>query len=66
MVNDVIEKLLDLDMEPKPESLWWTITYQAEEKATLKVWDLLFEDVFDVLGYCFHRDGNASQGADRT
>ena len=24
MVNDFIEELLDLDVEPKPESLWWT------------------------------------------
>ena len=22
MVNDIIEELLDLDMDPKPESLW--------------------------------------------
>ena len=26
MVNDIIEELLDVDMEPKPESLWWTST----------------------------------------
>ena len=37
MVNDVIEELLDLDMEPKPESLWWTCPYEEEEKLTLKV-----------------------------
>ena len=37
MVNDVIEELLDLDMEPKPESLWWTSTYEEEEKLTLQV-----------------------------
>ena len=30
MVNDMIAELLVLDMEPKPESLWWT--HQAEEK----------------------------------
>ena len=29
MVND-IEELLDLDMEPKPESLWWTSTHRDE------------------------------------
>ena len=23
MVNDIIEEMLVLDMEPKPESLWW-------------------------------------------
>ena len=26
MVNDIIEELLDLDMEPKSESLWYTST----------------------------------------
>ena len=26
MVNDIVEELLDLDVEPKPESLWWTST----------------------------------------
>ena len=28
MVNDIIEELLGLDMEPKQESLWWTSTYR--------------------------------------
>ena len=37
MVNDIIVELLDLDMEPRPESLWWTSTHQAEEKMTLSV-----------------------------
>ena len=27
MVNDMIEELLDLDMEPKSESLWRTSTF---------------------------------------
>ena len=31
MVNDITEKLLDLDMEPKPESLWCTSTYKEED-----------------------------------
>ena len=34
MVNDIIEELMDLDMEPKPESLWWMRTYKAEEVLT--------------------------------
>ena len=57
MVNDIIEELMVLDMEPKLESLWWTSTYQAEEKETLKVanrglaWDLPFQDVFEFTGY---------------
>ena len=46
MVNDVIEELLDLDMEPNPESLWWTSTHKHEDMRTLRVggrdraWDL--------------------------
>ena len=34
IVNEIIEELLDLDMEPKPESLWWLSTCPAEEKDT--------------------------------
>ena len=55
MVNDIIEELLDLDMEP--ESQWWTSTYKDEDmRRTLRIssgnrkWDLPFSKVFDVLG----------------
>ena len=54
IVNDLIEELQDLDVEPKLESLWWTSTYK--NVATLKVvrrgqnWDLPFMEVFDGLG----------------
>ena len=58
MVNDIIEELLDLDMEPKPELL--TSTYNHEDMRTLHVggsdrsWDLPFFEVFDVcLGFVF-------------
>ena len=70
MVNDIIAELLDLGMEPKPESQRWTSTHQAEEEKTLRVgnrglaWDLF--DVFEVLGYRFDRDEKGSQGSDRT
>ena len=59
-------------MEPRPESLWWTSTYKAEDKVTLKVknggltWDLPFKEVFGVLGCRFHRDGKGAQGSERT
>ena len=59
MVNDIIEELLNLDMEPKPESLWWTSSYEEEDKLTLQVggggkdWDLPFREVFEVLVYRF-------------
>ena len=36
-VNDIMEELLDLDMEPKPESLWWTSINKDEDMTTLKV-----------------------------
>ena len=35
-VNDVMEELMDLDMEPKPWSLW-TSVHEAEVEATLEV-----------------------------
>ena len=35
MVNYIIEELMDLDMEPKRESLWWTSTYKDEDERTL-------------------------------
>ena len=71
MVNDNIEELLDLDMEPKPESLWWTNTHKGEEKITLRgsratTWELPFREVFEVLGYRYHRVGKRFQGAERT
>ena len=52
MVNDIIEELLDLDIEPMLESLWWISTYKHEDMRTLsvggrdKVWDLPFCEVF--------------------
>ena len=72
MVNDSIEELMDLDMEPKPESLRWTSIFKDEGTATLRVggrgktWDLPFGEVFDVPGYRFHHDGKGFQGAERT
>ena len=69
MVNDIIEELLDLDMEPKLESVWCTSTHKHEDVSTLRVgsrgtaWDLSFRDVFEVLGY---RRGKVFQGAERT
>ena len=59
-------------MEHKPESLWWTCSYEEEVQPTLKVagrekeWNLLFRDIFVVLGYCFNRDGKGTQGVDMT
>ena len=72
MVNDIIEELLNLDMEPKPETLWWTSSYEEEDKLTLKVggggkdWDLPFREVFEVLEYLFQRVEKGTQGVEKT
>ena len=34
MVNDIVEELLDLDMQPKLESPWWTSTHVDEDVTT--------------------------------
>ena len=65
MVDDIIEELLDLDMEPKPESLWFMSTHQVEYTSTLKVvyrglaWDLpkktclkSWNTVYIAMGWC--------------
>ena len=59
MVNDIFEELLDLDMEPKPDSLWWTSTYKDELRVGSRgrTWALPLSAVFHVLGCRFHRDG---------
>ena len=31
-VNDIIDELMDLDMEPKPESPSWTSTFKTEDE----------------------------------
>ena len=72
MANDIIEELLDLDMEPKPETLRWTCTRKDEDERTLKVWsrgkswDLPFVEVFDLLVYHFRRTGKGIQGTEKT
>ena len=54
MVNDIVDELMDLDMEPKRELLWRTITYKAEVGVTLEVggrgksWEMPFVEVFDL------------------
>ena len=63
---------MELCMEPKPESLWWTCTYKEEEEITLqvgsrgKMWELPFVEEFDVLGYRYHRSGKGTHGVQKT
>ena len=49
MVNDIVGELLDLDVQPGLESLWWTSTH-------------VDEDVTMQVGFCFSRDGNHHGG----
>ena len=37
MMNDTIEVLLVLEMEPKPESMWWISMCEDEEMKILRV-----------------------------
>ena len=37
IVNHIIEELLNLDVEPKPESLWWTSTHKEADERQLTV-----------------------------
>ena len=71
VVNDLIEELLDLDMEPKQESLWWTSTHKDEDERTLKVgsrvksWGLPVVEIFDFLGYRCGRTGKGLRGREK-
>ena len=38
MLRDNVEELIDLDMELKPESLWWMSTYEEEKSGRLSRW----------------------------
>ena len=67
MVNDLIEELMDLDMEPKPEWLWWTSTDKAEDGVLLKVggrgeiWNMSVDEASAVLEFRFRRNGTGFQ-----
>ena len=71
-VNNIIEELLNLDMAPQPESLWWTSSYEEEDQLTLKVgrggkdWDLPFQGGLRGIGCRFQRDGRGTQGVEKT
>ena len=72
IVNDIIEELMILDMEPKRESLWWTCTYKAEDRFTLVVggggecWEMPFVERFDSLEYRFRNNGKGVQVIEST
>ena len=57
--------MLDLNKEPKPESLWWTNAYKDEDVCRGETWDVSFVEEFDLLGYRFRRNGKGIQGNQR-
>ena len=68
MVIDIIDVLMDLEMEPKPESLWSKSTYTAEDGVTLEVrrrwrsWEMSIVEVSDILDNRFRRNGRVFNG----
>ena len=53
MVNHIIEELMDLDMEPKPESLLYVQSrkwFDTSGGGRGTSWELPFVEVFDLLG----------------
>ena len=37
MLKDIIEEAAEVDLEPKPASLWWTSTYASEEEEDMSL-----------------------------
>ena len=62
MLRVLIEEASRWDLEPKPASLWWTSTHDAEEKVdmilgtTAGCHNFPFEEKFNILGYAWHSD----------
>ena len=63
MLKDLIEEAAEVELEPKPASLWWTSTNASEEKEEmiLGTWTgcfkFPFEDEFRILGCKMNRQG---------
>ena len=64
MVDDIVDKLMDVDMEPTRESMWWTNTYKTANEVTLKVGRELGDAVLG--GWRFRRSGKGIQGTEKT
>ena len=72
VVNDILDELMILDMELKPDSLWWTSPHNAADGLTLEMggggesWDMPFAEVFYMLGSVgFEGMGDACRGLRR-
>ena len=67
MVKELIEERMDFDMEPKPESLLWTSTFEEEVREDIwkgsggETWRMPFVEEFELLGYRCLPDGKVIQ-----
>ena len=73
MVNDIIEELLNLDMEPSGNHYGGRVRTRRRassrsrwEEGRGKDWELPFREVFEVLVCRFQRDGKGTQGVEKT
>ena len=65
MLRDLIELASRWDLVPKPASLWWTSTYDDEEKVdmildtTAECHKFPFEEKLKILGCALNRQGKS-------
>ena len=63
MIRDLIAEANRWDLVPKLASLWWTSTYDSEEKIDMNLgtssgcYTFPFEDTFKILGCAMNRQG---------
>ena len=61
MLRDLIEEANRWDLVPKPASLWWTSTYDSEERVDVTIYTTSgchkfpFEEKFKILGHAMNR-----------
>ena len=70
MFKDFIEEAAEVDLEPKPASLWWTNTYASEEKEYMILgtpkgcYKIPFEGEFRLLGCMMNRQGKICEAVE--
>ena len=68
VLRDLISEAGSWDLVPKPTSLWWTSTYDPEERFDMTIYTTSgchkfpFEEKFKILGYAMSWQGK-SHGA---
>ena len=66
-VKELIVERVGPEMKPKPESLWWTSTFEITVRediwvgSRLETWRMPFVEEFELLGYKFLPDGKVMQ-----